>query len=198
MEIEDCYAAKIKKCGCATLNFHSGLSLSRRLELFDPKIENFQASTDEIALGMRNAIDYIRLVFERLVKNDFEEDWVSVGVVKEAYDARFEVDSLGRILLLPKFVPWRDALFEIEEEPTVLFAVHFDDRTLSWRCTACHVKGNRYENRALLKEQWRGLRDEELIAVSGIQDLQFVHPTGFTGGAKTKEAVIQMVKDSLG
>ena len=50
---------------------------------------------------------------------------------------------------------------------------------------------NRFSNRCPAPEQWRGLRDLQLDHTVGIDGLTFVHPSGFTGGAKNKEVIMQ-------
>ena len=49
-----------------------------------------------------------------------------------------------------------------------------------------------------LPEAWRGKRGEELATISGIGDIEFVHATGFIGGAKSYESVLRMARFSLG
>ena len=81
----------------------------------------------------------------------------------------------------------------------------------------CHkqlLRAKSFENRLSLPAQWRGVRDAELEAVSGIKGATFVHagpsttdkkykvltscvPGGFIGGASTREGVMQMVEESL-
>lgn len=51
--------------------------------------------------------------------------------------------------------------------------------------------------RLSLKEEWRGLRDEELSKISGIPGCIFVHANGFIGGNKTREGALQMALQSL-
>lgn len=51
--------------------------------------------------------------------------------------------------------------------------------------------------RLSLKEEWRGLRDEELSKISGIPGCIFVHASGFIGGNKTREGALQMALQSL-
>lgn len=44
-----------------------------------------------------------------------------------------------------------------------------------------------------LCEAWRGIKDEaKLKQLSGIQDIDFVHASGFIGGAVSQESVILM------
>lgn len=42
-----------------------------------------------------------------------------------------------------------------------------------------------FDSRKALPEAWRGLRDEELSRVSGIEGGIFIHASGFIGGAWT-------------
>ena len=52
--------------------------------------------------------------------------------------------------------------------------------------------------RLSLLEQWRGVRDEELSKLSGIPECIFVHASGFIGGTKTYEGVLEMARRTLG
>jgi len=48
-----------------------------------------------------------------------------------------------------------------------------------------------------LPTAWRGLRDAELSAVSGIAGCVFVHASGFIGGNDTVEGALEMAKKAL-
>ena len=48
-----------------------------------------------------------------------------------------------------------------------------------------------------LPEEWRGLRGEELDAVTGVPGGSFVHHNGFTGGHKDKEGLMKMLAMTL-
>lgn len=43
-----------------------------------------------------------------------------------------------------------------------------------------------------IREDWRGLRDQDLEEKSGIEGTIFVHASGFIGGCKTKEGAMKM------
>ena len=44
-----------------------------------------------------------------------------------------------------------------------------------------------------MKEEWRGIKDmEKLVGLSGIQDIDFVHASGFIGGAVTRDSTVRM------
>lgn len=49
-----------------------------------------------------------------------------------------------------------------------------------------------------LKEEWRGIKDMiELKSVSKIEDIVFVHNSGFIGGARSYESVLRMALESI-
>ena len=52
----------------------------------------------------------------------------------------------------------------------------------SWRIQAVPVSPESFESRKALPEPWRGIRDGELSALTGIDGCIFVHASGFTGG----------------
>lgn len=54
-----------------------------------------------------------------------------------------------------------------------------------------------FQNRLSLPAAWQGLRDAELSAASGIPNCVFVHASGFIGGNKTYEGVLQMAQKAL-
>ena len=58
------------------------------------------------------------------------------------------------------------------------------------------AKGS-FETRRPLREEWRGVRDEELSRVSGVDGCIFVHASGFIGGNKTFEGALKMAQLAL-
>lgn len=49
----------------------------------------------------------------------------------------------------------------------------------------------------LLKKEWRGLRNNDLVDVCGIKGAVFVHASGFTGANETLEGAIEMARQSF-
>ena len=58
-------------------------------------------------------------------------------------------------------------------------------------------QGQHFTNRLSMPEDWRGKRDEELAAITGIEGIIFCHATGFIGGASTYEGVLEMAVKSM-
>ena len=81
-------------------------------------------------------------------------------------------------------------LFELEADeglPSVqaeqsIYIVYPDETANNWRVQAVPLRPESFDSRKALPEPWRGLRDEELSKVSGIDGCIFVHASGFIGG----------------
>jgi uncharacterized UPF0160 family protein len=54
-----------------------------------------------------------------------------------------------------------------------------------------------FDNRRPLPAAWRGIRDAELDALSGVDGCVFVHAAGFIGGNKTFEGALAMASKAL-
>jgi len=133
--------------------------------------------------------------------NYFGKVWLPArSIVEDAVKARTHVDPSGEILLLERFCPWKEHLSILEEEgrlgDTIKYVL-FADTSGSWRVQCMSKSGSSFENRLSLPEAWRGLRDQELSNVSGIEDCIFVHMSGFIGGNKTQAGALAMARKSL-
>jgi uncharacterized UPF0160 family protein len=126
--------------------------------------------------------------------------------VKQAFDARFQYDPQGRILVLPEGMPWADHMYSFEKEspisggvsPHVLYVLFPEDKPEGkWRIRAVSKENGGFENRKDLPNAWKGVRDEQLDQVSGIQGCVFVHAAGFIGGNKTFDGALAMAKKAL-
>jgi len=124
-------------------------------------------------------------------------------LVADGLAQRGQVDPSGRIILFEQFAPWKEHLFELEEELNVTdeakpFYVLYPDETAgAWRVQAVPVSPDSFESRKPLPEAWRGLRDEKLSEVSGIDGGIFVHASGFIGGNKTKDGALALARRAL-
>jgi uncharacterized UPF0160 family protein len=139
---------------------------------------------------------------------DKASNWLPARtLIAEAFDSRSKYDPQGRILVIPQQpdggAPWADHLYTLERENGcegqvlyVLFAEN-GERDSKWRIRAVSVSSDSFENRQGLPGAWRGVRDEELSKVSGIEGCVFVHASGFIGGNKTFEGVLEMARNSV-
>jgi len=121
-------------------------------------------------------------------------------IVESSIRYRMKHSTTGEIFVLEQTCPWASHLFEIEEEMGIkgqLKYALFIDQSGQWRIQSVPVEDSGFENRAPLPAPWRGKRDEELSALSGIPGCVFAHHTGFIGGNKTFEGVLAMAQLSL-
>ncbi|CAO1638977.1 unnamed protein product [Sympodiomycopsis kandeliae] len=109
-------------------------------------------------------------------------------------------DESGRILLFNEFASWKDHLFtlekELNEQGQILYVI-YPDESGKWRIQAVPESPESFTSRKALPEQWRGVRDQQLSELSGIQGCIFVHASGFIGGNATKEGALQMAQKAL-
>lgn len=97
----------------------------------------------------------------------------------------------------------QEHLFELELELVVpahaqpFYVIYPDEIGGNWRVQAISVSPESFESRKALPEPWRGVRDEELSRIAGIEGCIFVHASGFIGGNKTKEGALEMAKRAV-
>ena len=125
-------------------------------------------------------------------------------LVLAAVNARKEFDVQGRVLVLKTPMPWQDHLFTIEaeqelkEEEKVVYVLYSEgEGKPGWRIQCVPVGKGSFVSRKPLPEAWRGQRDDDLSAVSGIPGGVFVHASGFIGGNKSYEGAAAMARKAL-
>lgn len=133
--------------------------------------------------------------------NGYGKSWLPAKIiVQDAFNARFDIDKSGEIIILETFCPWKEHLYAIEKENNSQGAIKFvlfQDSSSKWRISTVSVTSTSFEFRLGMPELWRGVRDEELSKLTNIPGCIFVHAAGFIGGANTREAVLELAKKSL-
>lgn len=121
------------------------------------------------------------------------------AIVEAAFRERHATHPSGRIMLFKAVVPpWKDHLYDIERENEAvgqILYVLFADSNTAYRVMCVSEEDASFTNRKSLL--WKGLRDDELSAASGIPGGIFVHVTGFIGGNKTFDGAMAMAVKSL-
>lgn len=111
---------------------------------------------------------------------------VQTGLLKVPVSAEGEHEAM---LILESNCPWKEHLFDLEEKlgvnGRILYVLYEDRNEMTWRIQCVPAKLDSFESRKSLPEAWRGLRDGELDAASGIVGGTFVHRSGFIGGNRT-------------
>ncbi|TBU35221.1 GAMM1 protein [Dichomitus squalens] len=134
----------------------------------------------------------------------YADAWLPArDLVVAALEKRKQVEQNGRIILFEQFAPWKEHLFELEEALQIpdaekpIYVLYPDETGGNWRIQAVPVAPESFESRKALPEQWRGVRDDDLSKLSGVEGCIFVHASGFIGGNKTKEGVLRLANLAL-
>ncbi|KAH8114584.1 GAMM1 protein [Phellopilus nigrolimitatus] len=134
----------------------------------------------------------------------YAKAWIPArDIVVSALSARFSADSSGQIVLFKQYAPWKEHLFEIEQEQDIaeaekpLYIVYPDETASNWRIQAVPVSQDSFESRKALPQTWRGVRDDALSQLTGIPGCIFVHASGFIGGNITEDGVMEMARAAL-
>jgi uncharacterized UPF0160 family protein len=181
-----------------------GISLPSLVGALNPNWNNSVDQAGEDAMFLEAS----KLMGETFVRKlDFYcSGWLPArDFVVEAVEKRFEHDDAGRILVFPRSVPWKEHLFNIEEElgfdedvQKPLYVLYNEgENKPNWRIQCVPVSSDSFESRKPLPEAWRGFRDDELSKISDVEGCVFVHASGFIGGNKTFEGALEMAKKAF-
>ncbi|RCN49873.1 hypothetical protein ANCCAN_04119 [Ancylostoma caninum] len=181
--------------------YHMSGGLSGRVGHLNPHWNEVDPNPDE---RFQQAMDLVGGEFESNVSYLANVWWPAREIVEKAIDEAAQVDKSGRILYISTGgVPWKEHFFELEEEKglssrRMTYIIYEDSSSGTYRIQA--IPNNRlstFDNRMPLPKAWRGLRDDELSSVSGIDGCIFTHMTGFIGGNKTLEGAVEMARKAI-
>ncbi len=122
------------------------------------------------------------------------------SIVKQCITDRNNFHESGKIIFLSRGCPWKDLVYTLEDEMNIkgniLFAI-YKVSDVDYRVQTVPLTPGNFKFRQGLKESWRGMEKSKLAEVSGIEDVIFVHSSGFIGGAKSLESAKRMAVESL-
>jgi len=174
--------------------------LSARVGRMNKRWNEVSAETDD--QRFERASDMAGREFEDVLRGIVESEVPARALVEEAIRGRMEVHGSGEIIKFPSGgMPWKGHLYDLEGEMNIEGVIKFvlyTDTAGMWRVQAVTVKGTAFTNRVSLPAEWRGMRDAELIKVSGIEGGKFVHAGGFIGGSETYKGGKAMAVKAIG
>lgn len=175
-------------------------TIASRVNSFNPLWNEDDADCKKEEAGFYKAMQAVGEVFEDKI-NYYLKAWLPARkVVEEAFESRKEVDPSGKIVKLNMSCPWKEHLFDIEQENNVggeILYVLYPDKGSNWRIQCVPKALDSFTNRKSIRKEWCGVRDKELDALSGIEDCIFVHSGGFIGGNKCFEGALKMAQLSV-
>lgn len=173
-------------------------NLSSRVSHLSP---NWNDEVQDFDVGFYKAMELTKTEFLDRVHYYGKVWWSARDQVSSCLQDRFSVHKSGQVVEFKGGVPWKEHLFELEEEngltspeSQILYAI-FTDQNGAWRIQCVPLRPKSFENRKSLP--WKGLRDQELEQASGITGCIFIHSGGFIGGNKTRDGVMKMVDAAL-
>lgn len=132
------------------------------IEMFRPKIDSNEVE-DECFL---KACRFAEFLFDKIL----EEAINKVEIINKVRVLSKNINN--KILVLDEFIPYEYAIFYLNLD--VDFVVYPSNRGgYAAHAVPTHYKG--FTKRVSFKEEWAGLRDEELAKVSGIKTAGFCH-----------------------
>jgi len=99
-----------------------------------------------------------------------------------------------RVIELERSMPWHEAV--ITGAPEALYVV-YSKGAEDWRVQAVPEALGTFANRRALPEAWAGLQAAELAAVTGVEDAVFCHGARFLAVARSREGILELVRQAL-
>ena len=103
-------------------------------------------------------------------------------------------------IVLERYCPWHNPLYEIEKKlglgDRFLYCVH-PGSNQRWCSTAVNLNDHCMELRKPFPLEWRGKRSDELKKITGMNDAEFVHVSGFVSFWLKKESAIKATEFSI-
>jgi uncharacterized UPF0160 family protein len=162
-----------------------GISLSQTISMFNPTWQedtHFDACFDE-------AVDFASRLLTRFIAS------ATGGIsAKDIVAKAIENAKDPRVIVLEKYTPWKKTVHALSEEALYMI---YPSQTGQWRIQTVPVEPGSFEDRKSLPKPWAGLSDEELQAVTGIDDAMFCHNGLFIAGAKSFESTMKMADIAL-
>ncbi len=128
-----------------------------------------------------------------------EREIITAKAMVEAEEVVLNAISLAKengkdyVVLGEKYVPWQEVLIPSSDAKFVLFKAP----TGEWRVQAVNTALGCFDLRKKPPEAWLGKRDQDLVAVTGVEDAMFCHIAGFMAGAKSFEGAEKLVEMAL-
>ena len=102
----------------------------------------------------------------------------------------------GRVLYLQEGgMPWTHVV--VADMPEVMFVIYPDSEGEQYQVKTVPVEIGSFLARLDLPKAWAGLRNQELAAVTGVQDSVFCHSNLFIGGARSMEGALRLAELAL-
>ena len=128
---------------------------------------------------------------------------ITDGVSREAVSrelvaaAMAEAETLGRnFMVLEHYVKWKRAYFDLGGEQHCTEFVLHPGLDGSWRVLGIPPVAGSFAQKVPLPESWAGLRDDELVSVTGVPGARFCHKNRFIAVWETREQLERALREA--
>jgi len=147
--------------------------------------------------GFEKAMEMTGKEFNEILLEQALSWYPARSIVEEALANAF--GDGNQLVKLGRFCPWKGHLDDLEKEQGIVgrtkYCLYGD--ASGWRIQAVAIAPGSFQSRLPLPAPWRGVRDEELSKLTGVDGCVFVHSSGFIGGNKTYEGALEMATKAL-
>jgi len=187
-------------------NYDVTTTLGDRVSALNPRW-NQPTEVEDVNARFAAAVALAGEEFAAAVEVAVNSWWPARALVGAALDSAVELHPSRQILELVRPCPWASHLVQLELEREAAgdvavrgaakYVLFPDTRGGGWRVQAVPLAEKSFETRRPLPLAWRGVRDEQLSELLGLEGCIFVHSSGFIGGHRTREGVIEMARRAL-
>lgn len=159
-------------------------------EIFDA-VRSFVPTWQEGESRLEDNFNEVVRFAKRIIEREIQRAQAFVAGarnVRDAYDAAPD----KRLIILDGDYSWKDTLSRF---PEPLYVVHPQNGT--WRLYSVRDNPHLFVNRKDLPRSWAGLREGELVRVTGVADAIFCHRNRFMAVAKTQEGAVALARKAL-
>lgn len=165
------------------------MSISSAIGGFNPGWQD--ATTPEARLAaFEQAVTWAKAVLQNTIREASASE-AARAVVEQGLLAEG-----GRLLVLERDVPWKEAVLGAARYGQVLYVVSPDSQT-KWHVHTVPDHPGSFDNRKSLPAAWAGLEGQELDAAAGISGCIFCHRGRFVAGHATQEGALKMAHLAL-
>lgn len=131
-----------------------------------------------------------------IVEEILEHEFLDLSSEEQARKlVEFAIDSSGNdeVVVLPQFIPWQKTITSYNENAVVKvkkLVIVFKSGA-NWNIQMVPEAAGSFKTICSCPENWRGLKNAELSAQTGIQGSVFCHAAGFMAVFETQEAAIE-------
>lgn len=168
---------------------YSLLDLDHIIDLFNPTWEEKDIDTDEY---FKDALITAEIIFDNLLKSEYSK-------IKATKKVLSLIDTVkDNILILDEYLPYQDAVFSSDNpKAKEIKVIILPSNRGGYNIKPITISKDSKELLVNFPKEYRGLHDNELSQLSGIETAKFVHLSGFLASTETLEDAILLAQKAI-